>query len=188
MEWGNGLSDAETVRITAEILHGEEAAFDRFYQAYADRLHAYILVTSGYNEEITRDCLQETMLRVIRYMKPFASEFILWKWLTRLGRTALIDLYRVRRKHHKEVPFTDEMEISAGAEPIDTEAVFLTALRTALASLPEKDRALVEAFYTERKSHRQLADEYQTTPRAIEARLGRLRQKVRQIMTSENPI
>ena len=54
-------------------------------------------------EALVRDVFQETMLRVVRYIKPMPDDNALWAWLTRVARTALYDqLRRNRRRTDRE--------------------------------------------------------------------------------------
>jgi RNA polymerase sigma factor (sigma-70 family) len=88
--------------ITSGIRQNKEDAFNLFYQAYSGRLYRYLLTLAQGKEEVVRDVIQDVMIRVIRYIKPFQEEKIFWAWLTRLARTAFIDYLRRQRYQKKK--------------------------------------------------------------------------------------
>ena len=82
--------------LTEGIRSGNEAAFNEFYDRYADRLYRYLRALEPADESLIREAMQDTMIRVLRYVKPIEEEEILWGWLTRVARTARIDLCQAR--------------------------------------------------------------------------------------------
>ena len=90
------------------IRAGDEEAFNLFYDRYADRTYRYLFSLLPTDEAVVRDAFQETMLRVVRYIKPMSDE-ALWGWLTRVARTALYDqLRRNKRRTKRERAYGEE--------------------------------------------------------------------------------
>ncbi len=178
------VRDRELVALTRGIRAGREADFDRFYDRYMERLYAYLLVLSNYEELSARESLQETFLRVLRYIKVFDSEEQFWAWLTRLARSAWIDLCRRRQKHRTLVSLEGIREPSTydSTPSGDVAALKLSALKGALEQLGSWERNLIEAFYFEGLSHARLATDLGLTPKAVESRLARIRRKLRSVM------
>src|SRR5262245_59524295 len=79
------------------VRNGDAVAFNRLYDAYFPRLHAYLLVAARGRGDLVRDALQETFFRVVRHIRPLPDEAALWRWLARVARTALIDVVRKGR-------------------------------------------------------------------------------------------
>ena len=77
--------------LTGRMVKGEEGAFAEFHDAYFSRLFRYALVLMRGDEHAARDVTQETLLRVVRYVRVFRSEQTFWDWLARLARTAAAD-------------------------------------------------------------------------------------------------
>src|SRR5690349_4682939 len=67
--------------LTSQMARGDENAYRRFYEMYFNRLLGYLLVLTR-DEEVAREALQMTLLRVARYAKKFDSEQVFWSWLT----------------------------------------------------------------------------------------------------------
>jgi len=61
----------------------------------------------------------------------------------------------------------------------DSERMLLEALDRALVDLDPEARALIEAFYFKDGSYQSLAKQQDTTPKAVESKLARARQKLR---------
>lgn len=166
--------------LTEGIRRGDEHAFDSFYDLYVDRLYRYLLVVAPWDEDLVREALQDTMFRVIRYIKPFESERVLWGWLTRVARSSLFDLLRRRKSAARlEKDLFSERIIPLHPRESDADELLLAALRRVLSELPEEERELLDAHYLQGIRQSALAKRQGKTRKAIESRLARLRRKVR---------
>jgi RNA polymerase sigma factor (sigma-70 family) len=176
-----GYAAAESIHsTTTRIQSGDEEAFTWFYEQYCDRLFRYLLVLSRGDEILSRELLQTTMLKVARAMRPFATESDLWRWLTAVARNTFIDARRKGARGPRLLPLmADEPRHLPIASNTDTEELWSTALEHALAGLDPDESALVEAVYFDGGSHRSLAAKQDTTPKAVESKLARVRQKLR---------
>jgi RNA polymerase sigma-70 factor (ECF subfamily) len=169
-------TSVELSAITKGIARGDESAFNCFYDTYCERIYRYLLVIAKGDEEVTRDCLQDTMVRVVRYAKVFDDEKKFWGWLTRVARTAFIDRQRKRKRDGIPVdPQFLELEHDSISVANDLEGL----LQDALAELEGEERMIVERFYFEGRSHRDIASDLGVTSRAVESRLARIRDKLR---------
>ena len=168
--------------MTAAIATGDERAFDRFYAAWFDRVHRYLLVIAAGWTEGARDALQETMLRAARSMKPFPTSGDLWNWLRRVAKNSFYD--QLRREKRREAglvrlsAFRSEPEDLSGDK--DASAAELKEhLAACLATLPKEERDLVAGKYFEAKSGETLARDLDLTTKAVESRLARIRKKLK---------
>jgi len=166
---------------------GDEAAYRIFYDAYFDRLLRYLLVVTGGNEEAAREALQLALVRVVRHVKPFDAEEKFWSWLTVLARSALADESRKRRRYfsflerfarHQE----PEMVATSG---IEADEQLRALLERNLTSLPEAEQQLVELKYLMHQPVREIANRLQTTEKAVESKLSRVRRKLKEAVLIE---
>lgn len=153
---------------------GDSDAFNAFFDAYHTRLYRYILVVSGGNEALSKDCLQDAMIRIIRSIRPCDSERTLWSWLTRVMKSVFIDEMR-KLKHRQNAVLPEDFWRESGS----ADNKLLVALDDAVSGLNEQERELVSACYHKRRTHRQLAEQMDTTPKAIESKLARIRVKLK---------
>ncbi len=177
-------ANLETVRdiyeITSGMAQGDEEAYRRFYEAYCDRLFRYLLIMARGDEEFCRDILQNAMIKIVRYMKPFEREDVFWSWLTQVVRTSFIDGLRKRAHEPRVIPLPDQdwLPISMPDDSANSNPLML-ALEKSLEGLAADERSLVQAVYFEKATHKDLAAYGATTAKAVESKLSRIRQKLR---------
>lgn len=161
---------------------GDEAAYRMFYDAYFDRLSRYLLVVTTGDDDAMREALQGTLKRVVRHIRVFSDEAVFWSWLTVLARSAQADERKKRRRYFAFLGrFAQHAEIESDA--ITEERVedrLGNLLATGVASLRDEERQLVEWKYTEKRTVRDIAHQLGATEKAIEARLSRVRLKLRE--------
>lgn len=159
-------------------------AYRIFYGAYFDRLLRYLLVVARGDEQAAREAVQSALLRVVRHIRVFPDEAAFWSWLTVLGRSAFADESRKRRRYFA---FLDRFRLVAEAEEIDRGAdeTLRALLEQKLTELPCEDQELMRRKYFEHRPVRELAGELQTTGKAIESRLSRIRRKLKEAVLAE---
>ena len=152
-------------------------AYRTFHEAYCVRLSRSLLVVAAGNEEAMREALQETYRRMVRHIRVFSDEAAFWSWLTVLARSAFVDQGRKRRRY---LACLDRFRSHAAIAPtLCDDDPLGDALERNLACLPVDERALLESKYFERQSVSAIAARLQTTEKAVESRLTRIRQKLK---------
>ena len=171
------------LELTTSIARGDDVAFRQFFEEYHPRLHRYLLVATRGNDSLAQEALQNAMLRAVRHMKPCPNADWLWHWLTRLARTALIDELRMQQRrearHRAAAPTTTG---AADNPPDDGTAALAVALDESLAELEPAERDLIEAFYFRGATQAEIGAARGLTGKAVESRLGRLRQRLRSLV------
>ena len=163
----------DIAQLTAQMSRGDEDAFREFYDRYFNRLLGYLLVLTRGHEDSAREALQSAMLRVVKHIKRFACEQTFWSWLTVLARTTLVDQERKRSRYNAALDrFAQEDSSSA-------ETHLLECLKQSVASLPPDESVLIEKKYFEEQSVAGIASAMDTTEKAVESRLVRIRQKLK---------
>jgi RNA polymerase sigma factor (sigma-70 family) len=102
----------------------------------------------------------------------------MWGWLAQIARGCLIDLARKQRRYAELLErFTDEPTTAAfeGSDSLVSES----QLAEGLSRLQPEDRTLLEARYTAEEPIAKIAATLGTTPKAVESRLARIRQRLR---------
>ncbi len=158
---------------------GDESAWREFHDRYCDFLLGYAR-SRGVNGADAYDLVQRTYLRILRHVKVMGTLRDLEAWIRCLMRCEVIDLGRsgVRRSalmekyaHWQEVRRNARSDSGSGAEEM-------------LAGLSEEDRNLMTRCYVEGWTHQELAEVGDTTPKAIESKLARLRRRLRSCATT----
>lgn len=163
-------------------MKGDEMAYRIFYEAYFDRLLRYLLVVARGDEDAAREAVQLTLLRVVRHIKAFPDEAAFWSWLTVLARSALSDESRKRRRYFA---FLERFTLHANTENAAGDAgeaddTLRGLLEGHLKGLPCDEQELMRQKYFEHQSVRDIARDLQTTEKAIESRLSRIRRKLKE--------
>lgn len=182
---GPGSPDPLDVEaLTRGMVKGDEAAYRIFYEAYVRRLSRYLLVVTAGDEDAMREALQATLVRVVRHIKVFPDETRFWNWLTVLARTALADQRRKRRRYLAFLDrFAEHARVEAAvANDSDADTQLLALLERSLELLPPDERELVERKYFNKQPVREIAGVLQTSEKAVESRLTRVRRKLKDVL------
>ena len=163
--------------LTQRMAAGDDAAFSEFHQAYASRLFRYLLALHRGDGHTASDVLQETLIRVVRHVRRFEDEQVLWDWLAKLARSAAADHGRKGSRYRR---FLDRFSTHSIALPeIPDDGHLLAALQSAMDQLPPEERDLLQAKYDHGQSVRDLARQHLTSEDAIQSRLARARRRLR---------
>lgn len=119
------------------------------------------------------------MLRVVRRIRCFESEVVFWDWLTCLARSAAADHGRKTGRHRRLLDWIANRPEPMVEAPADD--ALESALTLALEGMPEADRSLLVAKYTDRRAVRDIARKAGLTEEAVESRLSRARAALRRM-------
>ncbi len=133
--------------LTRAIAQGDTEAFGAFYETWFDRMLAMARSVSRRDESFCLDIVQDTMLRVVRYLKPLPSEKSLANWIARAVLTTTIDrLRKDNRRPAREREAAGRLLEEGGERIADEEQIGW--LRAQLEVLPERDQQLIrERFH-----------------------------------------
>jgi RNA polymerase sigma-70 factor, ECF subfamily len=150
------------------IVARDERAVAELYDRHS-RLVFSVIKRMLRSQSDAEDVLQETFVRVWSRADTYdASLGSPSTWLTRIARNRAVDRLRAQRTRaavDAVPPDTDEsgeirMAVAAVSDRPDVrteDAAVTTALRGAVARLPESQRVLIEAAYFEGYTHQELA-------------------------------
>jgi RNA polymerase sigma factor (sigma-70 family) len=162
--------------VTAAMSRGDEEAYRQFYELCFDKLYRHLLVKTRGDEALAKELSQLVLLRVVRYIKAFPSERVLWAWLYQLCRSVHVDWLR---RNAKALPVTEVWNQEIVEAPEDADEELLGHLENSLELLEENERELVRLAYFEAVPQRAIAERNRTTPKAVESKLARIRHKLR---------
>lgn len=176
--WAEAAAPSEVARLTGLMRQGNEEAYREFFKLYFHRLHAYLLVVTRGNEAQARDLVQQTMIKVAKHIRVFEEEPVLWRWLTLLARTAAVDEGRKSQRY-----FAFLQRWWRGREEPEhatvREDAFEELLTRGLEELEAEDRVVLERKYLDGCSVREIATALETTEKAVESKLSRVRAKLK---------
>ncbi len=168
----------DILTLTRAVKRGDAEAFARFYDLYSFRLYKFLLVLAHGDENEAREACQAAFIKLAKRCEVFDDERRLWAWLCVLAKNTFLDQCR-RRQHLNRFVSLDELAVEP-ASGLNAENQLRRILRETLAILPPDERELLHAAYVDKRPLSELAEEAGLTYKALESRLGRLRQKLKE--------
>lgn len=168
-------------KLVNDIINGEQSAFKILYLKYSDLLFAYILHSLANDKDAASDIWQETWVVFIEKTNDFQYKCNIFTWLCAIAKNKISDYYRNAKKqeHFQDISNLgfdiDADELDAGSIDAKTQADVITAL----ASLTNEYRYLLEARYIDNKSVDKISFEINKTYKATESVLTRAREAFR---------
>lgn len=170
-------TDAEARRVATAIGRGDEAAFRALYERYHQRVFRFALVLGHGDESLAREMVQSVFLVAAKKLRRADSEEHLWNWLARVARQQLAKKWRTHLRDAAIISVEELPENYPAAADVDS--VLEEILDAALNAMEAEERQLIEAFYFDNLSQKELAERLGTTPKAVSSRLERAREKLR---------
>ena len=172
--------DASARRLSAKVAHGDEMAFRELYDLYQARLFRFALVVGRGDEFLARDTVQNVFVTAAAKLRTVESEAHLWNWLARVARQHLSKAWR-RQRDSAVVAEADLAEYPALAE---SDSILEQHLDAALLAMDVEDRQVIEWFYFDQLSHKEIGERLSATPKAVSSRLERARARLRSWLSS----
>ena len=153
----------------------DKARFNDAARRYQNMVYRTALHALGSPQDAD-DAVQEVFLRLFRYKEPFEGEEHLRRWLLRVTvnycRDVLKSPWRRRRVSWEELPETPVFDKPQQA-----------ALYREVMALPEKYRTVLDLFYYEELSVREIAEVLGLRQSAVTTRLHRARVMLKEQLT-----
>ena len=165
-------------QLTTAMRRGDEDAYREFFRLYFHRLLAYLIVVTRGDEELARDLLQQTMIKVAKHIRVFDDEAVLWRWLALLARTAAVDHGRKSQRYFGFLKRFWNFHTPPAVD--EKERQFENALSEQIQLLEPEERRVLEKKYFDRSSVKEIAAELNLSEKAVESRLSRARAKLKQ--------
>ena len=153
------------------------------YRDTVHPLYGYMAKRTGGNRELTEDIVQESYLRALDNWKRKTLPESPVAWLKRVARNILIDYLRQKRWDNKEdLERHSDSSNQASRDQFKSLEIFL-----AISSLGKKKAKILEAFYYDGMSVREIAHSMTISERAVEGQLRRARQSLKSLLPELNP-
>lgn len=181
----------------ARLVGGHDAALNELMARHAHPLFLY-LVRMFHNEATAEDLAQETFVRVYQQRDRFRTDAKFSTWLYTIATNLARDRLRWLARHPQvslDVPATDDApalaQTLAATQPTPAESLEAgeraETVRRAVAALPEDLRVPLLLAEYEDRSHAEIAEILGCTAKAVELRIYRARQALRQALVALLP-
>lgn len=174
-------------RLMERISHGDEEAFEQLVERWQYQVFAFLIDMLGDREE-AEDLTQETFLRLYDHAGRYRRQDRFRGWLLRiagnLARSAL-RRRRILRWIRFEPERHDRMSTTADPDAALEREELRTAVRTAVARLPWRQRQAVVLKRFQDLDYREIAEAMNTTVPAVESLLQRAAATLRRELDRE---
>ena len=187
-------ADARDRADMERLMSGQDVALNELMERHATPLFHFLCRMVG-NEDDANDLAQETFVRVFKSCKSYRPEQRFSTWLFTIAANLARNHFRWRSRHPNlsldaENPETEQSLGSTlpANTPTPKEAAVTAeralAVRAAVKNLPEEMREAIVLCEWEERGVAEAATILETTPKAVESRLYRARQILRERLKS----
>jgi len=153
------------------------------YRTTVHDLYGYVARRAGGIRELSEDVVQEAFLRALGDWKTKRVPDTPLAWLKRVAHNVLVDCLRQKKWiRPADVDFPSE----SGADSRDDGRRALE-IGLAISSLGRKKAAVVEAFYYDGMSVKEIASAMSVSERAVEGLLRRARRSLKALLPEMEP-
>jgi RNA polymerase sigma-70 factor (ECF subfamily) len=161
----------------------DEKTLVETYQKSVHSLYAYVARRCGSDRGLAEDVTQETWLRAVRAWRNGDAPDRPLAWLKTVARNLILNYYRRAPMVSMESLSPDwESRYLTDAQSGEAQREASDALNWGLARLRPAQAELLETFYLDGRSVRDIAKEKGLSEKAVEGRLSRARKKLRKKM------
>jgi RNA polymerase sigma-70 factor (ECF subfamily) len=190
----------DELQLVRQMLHGDEAAFETFFNDHASRLYGFANARLR-DADAAEEVVQASFVKAFRYLSTFRGEASLFSWLCTICRHEM-GAWLARRNRQPDVPLTSDLseiravlEALAASDPTRPDEALrreeiVRLVHSTLDVLPARYGDVLEWKYVLGLSMQEIAERLRTTPKAIESLLARARAAFRdayQVLTSPTP-
>jgi RNA polymerase sigma-70 factor (ECF subfamily) len=172
-------------KLVKQLLAGDGAAFDRFFNENFARLYRFAIVRLSDDPDGARDVVQITLTRAVRKLHTFRAESALFTWLCAICRNEISDwLSRKGREREHIVLVEDFPEVQAAVDSFQSPGEYspersyqrvetMRLIQVALDRLPAKYGDVLEWKYVEGYSVKEIAARLEIGTEATQSLLAR---------------
>lgn len=177
----------EESKIIERVLAGKTDEFAYFLDAYAERLHLWVLRLVSCEQD-AEEVVQDAFVKAYTHLSDFNRRSAFVTWLYRIAYNCAVQ--HLRRRQREPLLAIDNEPLSAVTDAmadeslaVDTEERVAT-LRKAIEQLAPGDRALITLFYFEERSQADIAYVFSISEGAVSTRLSRIRKRLYLLLKS----
>ncbi|MHC4890836.1 MAG: RNA polymerase sigma factor [Planctomycetota bacterium] len=163
-------------KMVASCRNGNRSAYTGLVKLYSGRVFGICLGMLG-NSHDAEDVVQETLLKGLANIKELRDDEQFGVWLGRIAKNLCIDF--IRRQKFKRNAFVNRAKAGRGSSKEYPE------LEGALSKLPQDSRLVLMLYYFNGRSTRNIAETFETSEAAVQARISRARKQLREILDTE---
>lgn len=180
MDTSSNISDNTTVFIKQATL-GDEMAFRKLYDMISSKMYSVCLRYASGTEE-ANDLFQEGFIKLHRHLANFRFEGSFEGWARTIFVTTCLDALKKKKVHFAEL---NEEIILESTSPGANTKLDMEDLMKIVRGLPDGYRTIVNLYFIEDYSHKEIADLLGITESGSKSKLHKARNLLKQRITTE---
>lgn len=173
-----GQPPISLLALTRGLARGDDNSWEHFHHDYGAKIFRQLLALVDGNEDLAKEALQQTYLRIARYVQPCACAPMFARWLRLVAQSALSDCRRGPRRFW-QLRQLYQRSLLSDNEIDEKEEKLHDVLGIAMDALGEEQRVLLDAKYYFELSVKEIAEKLSVSEKSIESRLTRARAALR---------
>jgi len=174
------VTENTDANLVAAALKGDAESFSRLCGQYYPVLVALAYARLG-DRDLAEDAAQEALLAAYRGIAKLKQPERFAGWLAAICRNIAIDMARTRQKHAESV------DCSPARSSSHHESDVVALVRETILELEPNVRDIVYLRYYNRMSYSQIAQVLEVSEEAVNGRLRRARERIRQELQRRAP-
>ncbi len=179
------------IYITMLETEQERKKMAEIYEEHKYALLMYALKVTGYNQAMAEDAVHNAFISIIKDKEKYfyldSRDFRFSAVI--IVRNKCIDLLR-KEKPYADIPI-DELEIflESKEKPIEEQVIISTeyaAIRKHMANIDEISRQVLIMKYVLGMSYKEIGEKLNMTPKQVDVRLSKAKEKVRKLVEKED--
>jgi RNA polymerase sigma-70 factor (ECF subfamily) len=181
--------DFDDRALVRRMLARDEAAFNRFFDAFFPRLFRFAMRRVE-NADVAEEIVQTTLVIAVGKLQTWRGEAALFTWLCTICRRELAAYWRRSARTPELRPFDDDPQIQHQLEALAADIdgpdrsierrQLSERVQIALDYLPGRYGDLLEWKYIDGLTVAEIAAKLESTPKAVESMLSRAREAFRE--------
>jgi len=173
------LTEADIIK---GCIKGDERACRALVEAYSGYIYT-ICRRYVRDESVAKDCMQESLIQIIRKMDLYEERGKLKSWISTVTVKKCLDIIRKEKRHISS-------DLDFVAEPYRDETTSLKLehadVMTFMQTLPDNYRIAINMFLVEGYSHKEIGERLGVTESSSRSLVSRARKMIVESFQSEN--
>ena len=175
----------DEAELIADALKGSQKAYRLLLERHGAAIY-HIIYKIVRDEETARDLVQETFMKAFSSLASYRSEYRFSTWLYKIAANCSIDF--LRKKRIKALSLDRKIETADGSVEVEVPDYSfhpgrdlerkqkMVSIETAIDSLPEKYKEVIEHRHKHDKSYEEIAELLDIPVGTVKARIFRARE------------
>lgn len=186
----------EDKRVVKQLLAGDEAAFERFFDEHFARLYRFALVRLSGDSDAASEIAQITLTRAVKKLSSYRAESALFTWLCAICRNVTSDWLAQQHRYREHIVLVEDFpEVQAAVDSLQLpdqmspenhyrRVELLRLIQVALDKLPPRYGDVLEWKYIEGYTIKEISSRLKVGDEATQSLIARAKRAFADVYSS----